>query len=39
MQHWYYVNIIEQTKKYHPYAVLLPDLEHGVKQLFAAGES
>ena len=39
MQHWYYVNIIEQTKKYHPHAVLLPDLEHGVKQLFATGEN
>ena len=38
MQYWYYVNIIEQTKKYHPHAVLLPDLKHGVKQLFAKDE-
>ena len=39
MQYWYYDNIIEQTKKYHPNAVLLPDLEYGVKQLFAPVES
>ena len=39
MQYWYYDNIIEQTKKYHPNAVLLPDLEYGVKQLFAPAES
>ena len=39
MQYWYYANIIEQIKKYHPNAVLLPDLEYGVKQLFATVES
>ena len=35
IQYRYYVSIIEQTKKYHPNAVLLPDLEYGVKNLFA----
>ena len=39
MQYWYYNNVIEQTKKYHPNALLLPDLEYGVKQLFATVES
>ena len=39
MQYWYYANIIEQIKKYHPNAVLLPDLECGVKQLFAPVEN
>ena len=39
MQYLYYANIIEQIKKYQPNAVLLPDLEYGVKQLFATVES
>ena len=38
-QYWYYTSIIEQTKKYHPNAVLFPDLEYGVKKLFAPVES
>lgn len=39
MQYWYYANIIEQIKKYHPNALLLPDLEYEVTQLFASVES
>ena len=39
MQYWYYANIVEQIKKYHPNALLLPDLESGVKQLFAPVEN
>lgn len=38
-QHWYYKNIIKQTKKYHPHAKLLPELEECVNNLFSAVQS
>ncbi|WP_332647648.1 HD domain-containing protein [Lysinibacillus sp. 54212] len=38
-QHWYYINIIEQTKKHHPNAKLLPELEEHVNLLFCSVKS
>ena len=38
-QYWYYASIIEQIKKYHPNAKLLPELEYGVQRLFAQVEN